>query len=149
MIIAMPIKTSSHNAALAPLFGNAKFFAFATDTTQIDIVQMEQLGGRDVARTLVANNVDVLITSHLGMNPYVLLKNYGIKVFYAGETRITISEVINAFHKNKLIEVTAENFKSLLGEHDHHHGGGHHDHHAGDHHHHHHGGSCCSHHAHG
>ncbi len=139
MIIAMPIKTSSHDAALAPLFGNAKFFAFATDSTQIDIVQMEQLGGRDVARTLIANNVDVLITSHLGFNPYVLLKSYGIKVYYAGEARITISEAINAFHENKLIEVTAENFESLLGEHDHDHHGGHH---------HHHGGSCCSHHAH-
>ena len=46
MIISMPIKTSSHDAALAPLFGNAKFFAFATDTAQIDVVQMEQLGGK-------------------------------------------------------------------------------------------------------
>lgn len=44
MIIAMPIKTSSPDTALAPLFGNAKFFAFATDTAQIYIVQMEQLG---------------------------------------------------------------------------------------------------------
>lgn len=139
MIIAMPIKTSSHNAALAPLFGNAKFFAFATDTTQIDIVQMEQLGGRDVARTIVANNVDVLITSHLGFTPYVLLKSYGIKVYYAGESRITISEAINAFHENRLMEVTAENFETLLGDHDHHGGGEHH---------HHGGGECCSHHTH-
>ena len=140
MIIAMPIKTSSHDAALAPLFGNAKFFAFATDDSHIDVVQMEQTGGRDVARTLVANNVDVLITSHLGKNPYVLLKSYGIKVYYAGEARITISEAINAFHENNLIEVTADNFESLLGEHDHHHGGGAHHHHGA--------GECCSHHAH-
>lgn len=120
MIIAMPIKTSSLDAALAPLFGNAKFFAFATDTTQIDVVKMDQLGGRDVARNLVANNVDVLITSHLGLNPYALLKSYGIKVYYAGESRITISEAIKAFYANGLSEVTAENFDSLLGEHDHH-----------------------------
>ncbi|MBV5320815.1 MAG: NifB/NifX family molybdenum-iron cluster-binding protein [Sulfuricurvum sp.] len=138
MIIAMPIKTSSHDAALAPLFGNAKFFAFATDSTQIDVVQMEQLGGKDVARTLVANNVDVLITSHLGLNPYVLLKSYGIKVYFAGESRINVSEAIKAFHANQLSEVTSENFESLLGEHDHH----------TSHHHHAHGLECCSHHAH-
>ncbi|MBD3810073.1 MAG: NifB/NifX family molybdenum-iron cluster-binding protein [Sulfuricurvum sp.] len=139
MIIAMPIKTSSHDAALAPLFGNAKFFAFATDDSHIDVVQMEQSGGKDVARTLVANNVDVLITSHLGFNPYVLLKSYGIKVYFAGESRITVSEAIKAFYANELSEVTAENFETLLGDHDHHDGG---------HHHHHHGGDCCSHHVH-
>lgn len=138
MIIAMPIKTSSHDAALAPLFGNAKFFAFASNDSHIDVVQMEQSGGKDVARTLVANNVDVLITSHLGFNPYVLLKSYGIKVFFAGESRITISEAIKAFHANQLVEVSSENFETLLGNHDHH----------GGHHHHHHGGDCCSHHAH-
>lgn len=120
MIIAMPIKTSTLDAALAPLFGNAKFFAFATDTTQIDIVKMDQLGGRDVARNLVANNVDVLITSHLGLNPFVLLKSYGIKVYFAGESRITMSEAMKAFYANELTEVTADNFETLLGEHDHH-----------------------------
>ncbi|MCI4406683.1 MAG: NifB/NifX family molybdenum-iron cluster-binding protein [Sulfuricurvum sp.] len=140
MIIAMPIKTSSHDAALAPLFGNAKFFAFASDDSHVDVVKMEQNGGRDVARTLIANNVDVLITSHLGFNPYVLLKSYGIKVYFAGETRITINEAIKAFYANQLVEVSAENFETLLGDHDHH----------GDHHHHghHHNGNCCSHHAH-
>lgn len=140
MIISMPIKTSSHDAALAPLFGNAKFFAFATDTTQIDVVQMEQLGGKDVARTLVANNVDVIITSHLGFNPYVLLKSYGIKVYFAGESRITVSEAIKAFYANELIEVTTENFETLLGEHNHHeetHGHAHK-----------HGHTCCGQHSH-
>jgi len=137
MIIAMPIKASSHDAALAPLFGNAKFFAFATDATLIDIVQMEQLGGRDVARTLVANNVDVLITSHLGLNPFVLLKSYGVKVYFAGESRITVSEAIKDFHAGKLIEVTSENVESLLGDHNH-----------DSAHNHPHGSECCSHHAH-
>lgn len=140
MIIAMPIKTSSLDAALAPLFGNAKFFAFATDTTQIDVVKMDQLGGKDVAHTLVANNVDVLITSHLGLNPFVLLKSYGIKVYYAGESRITVNQAIKAFHSNELIEVTTENFETLLGEHDHHgesHGHAHK-----------HGHACCGQHSH-
>lgn len=138
MIIAMPIKTSSHDAALAPLFGNANFFAFATDASHIDVIRMEQSGGKDVARTLIANNVDVLITSHLGFNPYVLLKSYGIKIYFAGESRITTREAIKAFYANKLVEVSAENFEILLGDHDHH-GGTHH---------HHHGGDCCSHYAH-
>ena len=120
MIIAMPIKTSSLDAALAPLFGNAKFFAFATDTTQIDVVKMDQLGGRDVARTLVANNVDVLITSHLGLNPFALLKSYGIKIYFAGKERLIISDALKLFYANELVEVTSEKFDSLLGEHDHH-----------------------------
>lgn len=140
MIIAMPIKTSSLDAALAPLFGNAKFFAFATDATQIDVIKMEQLGGRDVARTLIANNVDVLITSHLGLNPFALLKSYGIKVYFAGEERLTISDALKLFYANELAAVTSDNFDSLLGEHDHHgetHG-----------HSHSHGHTCCTQHSH-
>ncbi len=140
MIIAMPIKTSSLDAALAPLFGNAKYFAFANDNNEITIEKMEQNGGRDVARILVANNVDALITSHLGMNPFVLLKTYGIKVYFAGKERLTTSDALALFHSNKLVEVTSDNFDSLLGEHDHHgetHG-----------HSHSHGHTCCGQHSH-
>jgi predicted Fe-Mo cluster-binding NifX family protein len=80
---------------------------------------MKQTGGKDVARTLVAHNVDVLIVSHLGLNPFVMLKTYGIKVYFGGEKRITISDAVAAFHENKLVEVTAENYEALLGG-DHH-----------------------------
>jgi len=117
----MPVKTAAANAALAPLFGNAKYFAFANDNNEITIEKMEQNGGRDVARILVANNVDVLITSHLGMNPFVLLKTYGIKVYFAGKERLTTSDALALFHSNELVEVTSDNFDSLLGEDDHHH----------------------------
>lgn len=137
MIIAMPIKTSSHDATLAPLFGNAKYFAFTNDNIEINVIKMEQTGGRDIARTLVANNVDVLITSHLGLNPYVLLKSYGIKIYFAEKSEITFNEVIKALFDNKLMEITTDNYESLLGEYNHH-----------GKHHHHVGGACCSHNAH-
>ncbi len=119
MIVSMPVKTAAANAALAPLFGNAKYFAFTTNEGEINVQQMEQNGGRDVARILIANNVDVLITSHLGLNPFVLLKSYGIKVYFAGKERLTTSDALTLFHANKLVEVTSDNFNSLLGEHDH------------------------------
>lgn len=119
MIISMPVKSASLDAALAPLFGNAKYFAFANDNNEITIEKMEQNGGRDVARILVANNVDVLITSHLGLNPFVLLKSYGIKVYFAGHTRLTATDALKLLHANELVEVTSDNFDSLLGEHDH------------------------------
>lgn len=118
MIIAMPVKTDRVDSALAPLFGKAKHFAFVNETGEITIEKMEQNGGRDVARILVANDVDVLITSHLGLNPFVLLKSYGIKVYFAGEKRLLIAEALSLLHANELVEVTAENFDSLLGEHD-------------------------------
>jgi predicted Fe-Mo cluster-binding NifX family protein len=117
MIIAMPIKTPSSDAALAPLFGNAKHFAIINENKEINIQNMEQSGGRDVARTLIASNVEILITSHLGMNPFVLLKSYGMKIYFAGDNRITIHEALGAFHTDKLIEVTSENFDQLLGDH--------------------------------
>lgn len=119
MILSMPIKSASTDAALAPLFGNAKHFAFVDDEGVITTQPMEQNGGKDVARALVSRNVDVLIVSHLGLNPFVLLKTYGIKVYFGGETRITVANAVAAFHANKLTEVTAENYETLLGS-DHH-----------------------------
>jgi predicted Fe-Mo cluster-binding NifX family protein len=119
MILALPIKSASTDAALAPLFGNAKHFAFVNNEGIITTEPMKQTGGKDVARTLVAHNVDVLIVSHLGLNPFVMLKTYGIKVYFGGEKRITISDAVAAFHENKLVEVTAENYEALLGG-DHH-----------------------------
>jgi predicted Fe-Mo cluster-binding NifX family protein len=115
MKIAMPVKTDHADAPLAPLFGNAKFFAFC-DTESVTIEAMPQHGGRDVARTLIAVNVEVLITSHLGFQPFVLLKSYGVRVYYAGDNRILISEALKALHEGELVEVSSENFMELLGE---------------------------------
>lgn len=119
MLLSMPIKSASTDAALAPLFGNAKYFAFVDEEGVITTQPMEQNGGKDVARTLLTHNVDVLIVSHLGLNPFVLLKTYGIKVYFGGEKRMTISQAVAAFHEDKLIQVTAENYEALLGS-DHH-----------------------------
>ncbi|MFZ2968996.1 MAG: NifB/NifX family molybdenum-iron cluster-binding protein [Sulfuricurvum sp.] len=119
MILSLPIKSARTDATLAPLFGNAKHFAFVDEEGVITTQPMEQNGGKDVARTLLTHNVDVLIVSHLGLNPFVLLKTYGIKVYFGGEKRMTISQAVAAFHEDKLVEVTAENYEALLGS-DHH-----------------------------
>jgi len=115
MIIAMPVKTDRTDAALAPLFGNAKHFAFVNDEGVVTTESMEQNGGRDVARALIAHNIDVLIVSHLGLNPFIMLKTYGIKVYFAGNERITINEAVAIFHEGKLLEVTAQNYETVLG----------------------------------
>lgn len=113
MTLAIPAKTLSINPIISSLFANAKFFAYSKNN-ELTIEKMEQKGGRDVARTLIAQNVNVLITSHLGLNPFVLLKSYGIKVYFAGIEELNVSDIINQFHAGKLVEVTPENFGSLL-----------------------------------
>lgn len=130
MKIALPIKTPSADAALAPLFGKAKQFAII-DGENIEIVPMNQDGGRAVVGTLIDKGVDVLVTSHMGTNPYQMLKEAGIKIYYGGEKRITAPEIVENF--NSLIEVDDSNYDELLGNHEEH----------GDHHHH--GGGCCNH----
>lgn len=116
MIVAMPVNNDRDDSVLAPLFGNAKYFAFSKGEDAISIEPMEENGGRDVARTLIAKNVDVLITSHLGLNPFALLKSYGIKVYYAGEEKISASEALKKLEEGKLQEVNAETYRHLLGE---------------------------------
>ncbi|MFA6628238.1 MAG: NifB/NifX family molybdenum-iron cluster-binding protein [Sulfuricurvum sp.] len=113
MTIAIPVKTLSINPTIASLFANAKFFAYSRDG-ELGIEKMEEERGRDVARTLIAQNIDILITSQLGFKPFVLLKSYGIQIYFAGVEELTAADLLNQFHAGALVEVTPENFGTLL-----------------------------------
>jgi predicted Fe-Mo cluster-binding NifX family protein len=113
MTIAIPVKTLNINPTIASLFANAKYFAFSNDG-EMNIEKMEEKGGRDVARMLIAQNINVLITSHLGLKPFVLLKSYGIKIYFAGKEKLNVLDALSRFHAGDLVEVTSENFKTIF-----------------------------------
>lgn len=119
MIVAMPVKSVSADSELVPYFGKAKQFAIVSDKGEVTFLSInDSTGGRDVARTLIANEVDTLIVSHLGFNPYVLLKSYGIKVYREDEEHMTIDEAVDSLQHNKLPEVTPANFDKNFADED-------------------------------
>ena len=115
-MIAMPIKTENQNGILAPLFGKAKWFALIDDAGTVTIHANSKEGGMRVARWFEQMGVTTLITNHLGEKPFHALRQAGVKIYFAGEERISIEEAIKHLKANTLLEVTLSNYMNLLGE---------------------------------
>ena len=114
-MIAIPVKTNKENTAVSTLFGKAKYFAFISKGT-IEIVKNEQSGGRAVATWLKSKNVDTLITSHMGEKPFSTLLQNNINVYFAGDERIEINDVLLKYADGDLPSLTLENFNTLIKE---------------------------------
>ena len=80
-MIAIPVKTDKEDTAVSTLFGKAKYFALI-DNNKINIVKNEQSGGKAVVKWLKNQNVDTLITSHIGERPFTLLSDLNIKTYF-------------------------------------------------------------------
>jgi predicted Fe-Mo cluster-binding NifX family protein len=118
-MIAIPVKTNKKNTVVSTLFGKAKYFAFI-ENNKIEILKNERTGGRAVANWLKNKNVDTLIISHMGEKPFSSLLKYDIKVYFAGDERIELKDVIKKYADNELLILNNENFHTLLKEDDHH-----------------------------
>ncbi len=119
MKIAIPLKTNKDMPAISPLFGHAKWFAFIEE----DEIQIERNffdGGTDVVRWLLEKGVDTVITQHIGYNPFMILKQNGVKCYYPGEGRIIFAEAVDALKEGKLLEITEDNIEKFV-RHSHHH----------------------------
>ncbi len=117
MKIAVPVKTNKEDTAVSPLFGKAKWFAFAEDG-KITIEKNEAEGGIRVIDWLLENNVEALIVQHIGHSPYEMLKGYDeITLFYAGEGRVPLHEAIEKFEKDELVIIDDTNADTLVGHH--------------------------------
>ncbi|MDY0364533.1 MAG: NifB/NifX family molybdenum-iron cluster-binding protein [Arcobacteraceae bacterium] len=128
-MIAIPVKTDKENGILSPLFGKAKYFAFIQNG-KVEIKKNEHSGGRAVVRWLKDQGINKLITSHMGKTPFEFLQNLGIKVYFAGEERIELTDLLLKYSDGDLIELTNSNFDIFIQEDDHHHGTEPHHHHS-------------------
>jgi len=117
-MIAIPVKTNKENTAVSTLFGKAKYFAFI-ENNKIEILKNEQMGGRAVVNWLKSKNVEVLITSHLGEKSFETLLNKGLKVYFAGDERIELKDVMIKYADGELQILNNQNFHILLKENNH------------------------------
>lgn len=120
-MIAIPVKTNKENTAVSTLFGKAKYFALINNN-HIEIIKNEQLGGKAVANWLKSKNVNILITSHMGERPLSTLLNNKIEVYFAGNERIEISDVLLKYADGELPILNDKNFRTLIKEDSHNHG---------------------------
>ena len=112
MKIAIPVKFNKENSPISPLFGHAKYFAFA-DNEDIKIEENPYDGGIEVVKWLLDKEANIIITQHIGLKPFVLLHNKGVKCYFAGEGRVLIEDVIKNFKNINLEEITQENIEKF------------------------------------
>ena len=112
MKIAIPAKFEKEDSPISPLFGHAKYFAFIQDG-EIKIEKNPYDGGVNVVNWLLDKDIDIVITQHIGLKPFVLLVNEGVKCYFAGDGRVLIKEAIEAFNKGNLEEITQENIEKF------------------------------------
>jgi len=117
MLIAVPVKFNKEDSPVSPLFGHAKWFAFVKDNN-IEIKKNIYKSGMDVIQWFISEGVDVLIVKEIGITPYNVLKNFeNIKIFYAGDGRIELLDLLDKFHNNQLQMMDDTTIHTILHQH--------------------------------
>ena len=110
MLIAMPVKMNKENPPLTTVFGKAKWFAFADDGGTVEVRENPYAGaGPKTVAWLIESGVDTVITQHIGGNPFMFMKEAGVRIFYPGEGRILVSEALQKLRDGAAEEITVEN----------------------------------------
>jgi len=118
MKIAIPIKANKENSAVAPLFGKAKWFAFVEDG-KISIEKNEAQGGANVVAWLLQSGVSELIIQNMSNPPYQMIKDNGqITVFYAGDQRIELDELLKKYEAEELVIIDDSNADDIIKDHE-------------------------------
>ncbi len=114
MKIAIPVKTNKENPAVAPLFGKAKWFALV-ENGEVSILPNSAEGGRGVVEWLFQLGIKSLIIQNMSNSPYQMLKEDGeITLFYAGDKRIELDEVIKKYESDNLTIVDDTNADEII-----------------------------------
>ena len=117
MKIAIPVKTDKENPAVAPIFGKAKWFAFV-ENGKISIEKNEEGSGVGVIEWLLRQGVTSLIIKKMSNPPYQMVKKDGrITVFYAGDERIELDELIKKYEADALMIIDDSNANDIIKDH--------------------------------
>ncbi len=108
----MPVKIDREDAAISPLFGHAKWFAFVQNG-KVQIEKNPHDGGTAVVEWLLDQGVDVVLTQHIGLKPFVLLASEGVEVYYPGEGRITIANALECLKHKRCESITQQNIEKF------------------------------------
>ncbi len=117
MKIAIPVKTNRENPVVAPLFGKAKWFAFV-ENGKVSIEKNEAQGGSNVVAWLLQHGVNSLIIQNISAPPYQMITEDGrITIFYAGEERIKLDDLIKKYEEETLTIVDDTNASNIVKNH--------------------------------
>ncbi len=117
MKVAIPVKTNKEDPVVSPLFGKAKWFAFVEER-EVCIEKNEAAGGIRVVDWLLEKGIDAVIVQHMGDSPYRYIQEASeIPVFYAGEERQSVRELMQKFENEELVIIDDTNAHELIRNH--------------------------------
>ena len=115
-MISFPVKTNKENAAVSPLFGKAKYFAFY-DGTNLTIEENTRQGGTAIVDWLMQKGVTDVIIKEMGTNPFQKIQETNMNIFYAGDDRVTTEEVIELHKKKMLKKLDSLSMQEIIKKH--------------------------------
>jgi len=107
MKIAVAIEKPEKSSPISEVFGRCYYFLIYDQEKKSEEILRNpfssELGGAGIecARSLIENDVDVVIVKKIGVNPFRLLTSANIKVYQCNEA--TASGSIRRFTENKLV----------------------------------------------
>ena len=111
MKIAMPVKRKGDSYVLSTAYGKARFFLiYDTGKDEIKIIENKSLSGKGIAEDLEKENVDAVITNHIGEGAFNVLTEKGIKAYFTDKKNAEWKEIVLEFKENKLMQITKQNF---------------------------------------
>ena len=141
-MVAIPVKLNTPNTPIAPLFGKSKWFAFVDKDGGVEFWRNDVQSGREIVNYFHEKRVETVIFQQMGGNPFMLLQRNDIACQYAGDGRVLLPSVLEAFNAGNLLHVNLENMHEFVEKSKMHAKGGHHhgahQYHADSHHHSHH-----------
>ncbi len=109
-MIAMPVKRQGENPPLTTVFGKAKWFAFIDENGSVEIRENPYAGaGPKTVVWLIEEGVDRIVTQHIGGNPFMILKEAGVRLYYPGEGRLSVQEALQRLQEERCEEITIDN----------------------------------------
>jgi predicted Fe-Mo cluster-binding NifX family protein len=109
-LIAIPVKDNNHDPEIDERFGRATSFCIIDKDHSFKFIDntsknLSSGAGGQAVKLLADENVNIIISPHIGPKAMDVIEALEIKVFEKGESK-TVSEVLTLFRSNKLNMVT-------------------------------------------
>lgn len=120
-MIAIPARIRDDQVLITTIFGRSELVAFIDDQGHVEVKENPFDSGVDLANWLVEQKVNTLVVRNMGANPYLTLRQGGVRVYATTKNKAPVTEIVEDLNNGRLVEVTPENMTDYLraGQHRH------------------------------
>lgn len=116
MTIAIQLFHDILDANTTDLSENIRRFIIINKDAENNSITLDATRKKDVARSLIASDVDVLITHRISLEAFILLKSYGVRIYQTVQEPVSIGTLVKKFQNDGLREITPDNYVELHKE---------------------------------